>query len=714
MPGTDYDNIPVDMRAYPQWVVWRYVERDGKQTKQPINPLTGLAASVTNPDDWSSFDDAVAASPNFDGIGYVFTVTDPYVGIDLDDPGNDPEAMALHQRIVDSFDSYTELSPSGRGVHIIVKAELAHGRRRSGVEIYPHSRFFTMTGRVVRAVPIAERQALAQTLWDECGGEKAASAGLQADAEASLDDAAVVELLLRDPALAALYGGSLSAYSGDHSAGDQALCNALAARSGNRAQVERLWLASPLGTRDKTQGVPGYRRRTIERAFDRPALASVNLSGMTVNGHPLTVGVAVPAPVAPIDAPVLIDAGDWHGQPEPRRAYVVPGWVPAGEVTYLTGRGAAGKSLLTQGLASSTALGLAWLGQSTARSVALYVTCEDDAGELHRRQLAICAAMRVPLSDLRRWLGIVSLTGAINSELAVFDAQGRMTPTPAYHWLSQTIAAMNARFVVLDNVAHLFAGNENIRNQVAAFIGLLNALAKETGAAIVLIGHPNKTGEGYSGSTAWENQVRTRLFLSIPQDDNGTIRDPDARILTRAKANYGRAGEALTFRWYDGAFVRDADMADQERAKVAASCQASFEDEAFLRCLAAATEQKRAVSHNKGTNYAPVMFARMPESGSLNALAMERAMERLFHNGKLLAGEFLWLDNYRKPKVGLKLAGMCGDPPAATPCGDLRQPPSQVIDNACGDPRAATPLYTTYIEGGAYGSTAPVGKYEPP
>jgi len=98
------------------------------------------------------FADALAAlqKGDFDGIGFVFSSGDPYCGIDLDGCSN-PETGELAKwakEIVDDLDGYAEVSPSGRGVHVIMRGK-SPSRRRGQIEIYSSERFFTMTGRVL-------------------------------------------------------------------------------------------------------------------------------------------------------------------------------------------------------------------------------------------------------------------------------------------------------------------------------------------------------------------------------------------------------------------------------------------------------------------------------------------------------------------------------------------------------------------------------------
>lgn len=129
-------NIPPEIRSYLQWVAWKSQERDVKVTKIPVNPQDGRTAATNKPSTWRSFEEAIEAIPKFglDGIGFVFTPNDPYVGIDLDrclDPGTGTlEEWA--ERYVRRFKSYVEISPSGRGLHILVKGSLPPGGAEKG------------------------------------------------------------------------------------------------------------------------------------------------------------------------------------------------------------------------------------------------------------------------------------------------------------------------------------------------------------------------------------------------------------------------------------------------------------------------------------------------------------------------------------------------------------------------------------------------------
>ena len=153
--SVNVDAIPQELRDLPQWVAWRFAKRDGnaKPTKVPINAETGKAASSTDPATWTSFEKALVAyqSGHGDGIGFVFSTDDPYTGIDLDSCYDEVGQMAeWAENIVVRLDSYTELSPSGRGLQIIIRGTLpAKGRRKGAIEMYSEGRYFTMTGESV-------------------------------------------------------------------------------------------------------------------------------------------------------------------------------------------------------------------------------------------------------------------------------------------------------------------------------------------------------------------------------------------------------------------------------------------------------------------------------------------------------------------------------------------------------------------------------------
>jgi putative DNA primase/helicase len=146
------EGIPEELKARPQWVNFEALPKpNGRLDKVPYTPGTRSKASSTDLMTWRTFGEALAGLDRFDGVGFVFCSGDPYVGIDLDNCV-DPETGGINvwaRRIIEVLDSYTEYSPTGKGVHIIVKGRIPSALRRDDIEMYSTMRFFTITGHVI-------------------------------------------------------------------------------------------------------------------------------------------------------------------------------------------------------------------------------------------------------------------------------------------------------------------------------------------------------------------------------------------------------------------------------------------------------------------------------------------------------------------------------------------------------------------------------------
>jgi RecA-family ATPase len=334
-------------------------------------------------------------------------------------------------------------------------------------------------------------------------------------------------------------------------------------------------------------------------------------------------------------------------KPAPK-AFVIPLLAPAGEVTLFTGAGSAGKSLLAQQLATALAAGVPTLRLDMGQVPAIYLTCEDDEGQLHWRQAHICEALGVPMASLAGKLHIASLRGALDNALGAAGPDGEFMLSASYRRMAVLIRRTGAKLVALDNVAHLFPGNENDRGEVTRFVNALNRLAGDSGAAIILLGHPNKSGDDYSGSTAWLNAVRSQFVIEHDLQS-------DMRTLTVGKANYSRKGEQLRFAWVNWAFVLEDDLPPDTARQLAETAKAHAGNDAFLRCLALCTEQRRNVSHKPGSNYAPKIFAGMPAAKGMKKPEFEAAMERLLGIKAIECDAELWRGTDRKIRGGIRL-----------------------------------------------------------
>ncbi len=284
LAALDPTRIPAALRERPQWVCWKYITRGGKQTKWPVNARGGGLADSTDPATWATFDEAVAAwkAGGHAGIGYVFTADGPFAGIDLDgcidDAGN---IVSAARQIIDSLNSYTEVSPSGRGVKVFIA-----GRKPEGVgckskaipgfkesEVYDRDRFFTVTGQRVPDTPagVEDRQAALDALCIRLWPKKrsphlngtVASAGFTGDDEALVQRASAAK---NGDRFKKLWAGDTSLHADDHSGADQAMCNLLAFWTGkDEARMDRLFRRSGLFREkwDEKRGERTYGQMTI-------------------------------------------------------------------------------------------------------------------------------------------------------------------------------------------------------------------------------------------------------------------------------------------------------------------------------------------------------------------------------------------------------------------------------------------------------------------
>lgn len=376
-------------------------------------------------------------------------------------------------------------------------------------------------------------------------------------------------------------------------------------------------------------------------------------AGQDVNDYRAAGGnvVALLAPPARAGLAV-IDAGQWHGQPVPERDWIVPGWLMPRAVTLLAGGGGTGKSLLIQQWLSAIALHDAFVGlRSVAAAPCLYINCEDEAEELHRRQVAIANALNRPLCDYAGRMHFAARVGMDNA-LGIIDDKGKYSPNFLFNDIMEQAIRLGARVIALDNAMQLFVGNLNDPREVTVFCNALSRLAIKTNAAVLLAGHIAKAeGSEFAGTMAWENAVRMRLHLARPTDGKGKeIEGTDHRLLVRGKANSASKGEKLQFTWHAGAFYLPVDI---DVAALLAGMDARAEA-AFLCCLHRATEQRRNVSHMPSANYAPKLFAKMSDAVGIGQKALEQAMHRLFDKNQIVADTELWRDDKSRPKRGIK------------------------------------------------------------
>lgn len=276
-----FSNIPYELQTYNQWVMWKFVTLDnGKKTKVPYHP-SGYQANVMDSSTWSDFN-TVINTQGFDGIGFVLTYNDPFCFIDLDHT-EDPKVIEQQHSIYANFiNTYAELSPSGKGLHIVCMATTEKGRKRGNIELYSHSRFMTVTGNVYNKKPIINYQQNIDTLYRALSKEE--KQVMVVEQEQTLSDEEIYALCAKSvngERFVDLYQGRWQQYYSSQSEADHSVINTISTYSRNVEQIKRMFRASALGVRDKAKR-ENYVNDMIKRSFDN-YIPPVDISAMAHN-----------------------------------------------------------------------------------------------------------------------------------------------------------------------------------------------------------------------------------------------------------------------------------------------------------------------------------------------------------------------------------------------------------------------------------------------
>ncbi len=288
------DGIPDALKERPQWVTWRLEWARGGWSKIPYNPHSGKHASSTDPKTWCALTETIGEyklePERWDGVGFVMTGADPFVGVDLDHCVLDGELQRWtdHQRrpwpegapeptaIIEQIDSYAELSPSGTGVRIIGMGKLPpKGRKRGDVELYDRKRYLTITGHRLANVPTTaiDCQTAIDTIhaafWPAPAASQPAASQPGGNGHAGVADDRVIALLANSDRSRKFdrlfYRGDASEYPTPSEA-DAALASKLAWATRSPGQIKRLMRQSGLRREKWTRD--DYLDRTIASALE--------------------------------------------------------------------------------------------------------------------------------------------------------------------------------------------------------------------------------------------------------------------------------------------------------------------------------------------------------------------------------------------------------------------------------------------------------------
>lgn len=303
------------------------------------------------------------------------------------------------------------------------------------------------------------------------------------------------------------------------------------------------------------------------------------------------------------------------------REWTVKGWVPRGQVTLLYADGGVGKSQIILQLLTSVAKGESWFGLETSKGTVMYLGAEDDEDELHRRFEQILFSQFARYED---YINVIyrSLAGQDALLAAIDPMTKQMTPTSLMNEIEVTMSEYRPVLFVIDTLADVFPADENNRALARQFISMLRKPAIENNCAVVVLAHPSLTGmasgRGTSGSTGWSNSVRSRINLKRDEYD------PNLRVLSLMKSNYGRIGSEINLRWENGVFVHDP-----HSSALDAQAANSKARRVFLSLLDTHVANGNDVNANGGSTYAPKVFSEHPDAEGVSKNAFKTAMKSL-------------------------------------------------------------------------------------
>lgn len=496
--------IPEELKAYPQWVTYRGVE--DKAPRQ----INDEPASSTDAKTWTTWDNI----ENLDNKGFVLTVNDPFVFWDFDkclDNDFNITDPAI-KKIVEKLNSYTEISPSKKGLHVLCKGKLPNvgGNRKGKIEIYDKARYTTMTGDILPGYPdtIEERQSMVNSihkvLFKDRYVELEEPQHVTPTEGAPLTDDMVLEKLFTEKEgekWRLLFHGDTSAYDGDDSRADAALMHKLAFYTqGDRGQMENLFRQSGL-----------YRQKFEKRDDYRNGLINDALRHVTEYYTP-------PKKREEIDPVIITERFQFKPMteliqnPPPPREYIMYPIIPKKSITLISGETGAGKTMFCMGLADHLGKGQnfgVW-ECSTPQKVCM-IDGEMPIEELHQR------AVQMNLND--------NVIYYSKDEVWNKDrmSDGDMTDEVWQIKMLFSLMEQEVKVVIIDNISSLAPGIDEVSKKDWDMINQWLLSLRHAGITVIIVHHMGKAKEGQRGTSARIDNVDTVIEINFAEAFNPDI-----------------------------------------------------------------------------------------------------------------------------------------------------------------------------------------------
>lgn len=543
-PSSTFD----EMRRAKRWLLHKgkvpyYVDR---------TPRRGALDGPEDTARFSTYEHAkqvLSQHPTFDGLG--FALGDGWQGIDLDKITDTNQHLAP---LVADLPGYVEHSPSGKGVHAIGRGEPFDAIKGNGIEVYSKSRFFTVTEQTIQDAPITDLAPFVTDRLVPLTGRRSS----QSAAPQTIDTdqwAMTVSAIEHIPA---------------DCSRDEWIRIGMALHTTGHPEALSTWQRWSEQAPDK---FPGESKLMAQwRSFHADKAVSVSLGTIfaIAKGYgwesPQIDASSLPWSVAAEDtastttrrgdqAPVLVPLADIASFEPPPPSFRMQDLMPQNEVTLLAAHGGVGKTALALHMAICLAMGLRCMGKDVIRSRVMLYSAEDSANIMQWRIARECKRLNLDPRKLATRLSLVDASEAnpvLFHEVSNKGAKSGQC-SEEYERLRDLMKSTTSEVLIIDNASDVYAADENSRPQVRAFLRSLRKLVAPVNGAVMLLVHVDKatarqgnSSEGYSGSTAWHNSVRSRLYLST----NNAV--PDGLMLEQKKNNRGPCSDPIVLQWTDG------------------------------------------------------------------------------------------------------------------------------------------------------------------
>jgi archaellum biogenesis ATPase FlaH len=520
------------------WVNWKYEKVGDKLTKVPYSATISGKASSSNPDTWAKYEYL-----NFsNGIGLMFPLTQTLLGVDIDHcltkgttTIDHPLKETIAEFLIES-DTYTEISPSGEGLHLWFKLSSAlklEGNKHAPFEAYTSGRYFTVTNRPykeskpVRTITPEEALSLLKIIGYPWAAALPSLSPVKATSTPTQNGMGDDEVLTRmfnskhGEQIKALYDGDTSVYNNDLSGADMALCNHLAFwTSGNATQMDRLWLKSALGKRDKASVRKDYRPRTITTAIRNCREFYTHKETQEQN------------PTVKKDSSIVFKKSseiiskpiDWLWE----------GRIAKGKVTMIAGDPGLGKSQVSLQFAAIVSKGGMFPCESPSKKGSVLLFSAEDGAEdtINPRLQAV---------------------GADQERIYIFHSV-KVKDKEKFFDMSQDLPLLkkaveeipDVALIVIDPITAFLGDTDSHKNsEVRGLLSELSKVAEEHHIAIVVVTHLNKG----AGTNAMNKITGSLAFVAAARAAYMVVKDRDdesRRLFLTVKNNLGndRAGYA--------------------------------------------------------------------------------------------------------------------------------------------------------------------------